>query len=43
MVLCAGGPDVFVVVERSLRFSWPCPRFGIVFLVLGSAAVLGGV
>ena len=33
---------MFVVVERSLRFSCPCPRFGVVFLVLGSAAVLGG-
>ena len=43
VVLCAGGPDVFVVVERSLRFSCPCPHFCVVFLVLGSAAVPGGV
>ena len=35
--------DVFVVVEPSLRSPWPCPRFCVVCLVLGSAAVLGGV
>ena len=44
-VLCAGGPDEFVVVERSLRYLARslASRFCVVFLVLGSAAVLGGV
>ena len=46
VVLCAGGLDVFVVVERSLRFLAPDRALAscVVFvMVLGSAAVLGGV